>query len=153
MPTTSGNGLPDGWRRDRIDAARIARMATVRPNGTPHIVPIAFVIWNETLASAVDAKPKRTTNLQRLQNLRVNPAVSIIVDHDADDWSELWWIRIDGLARIVDEDANARGARERAAAIGKLVAKYPQYQVTAPDGPLIIVAPTRWTAWSARRGD
>ena len=148
MPTISGSGLPDGWRRDLIDAARIGRMATVRSDGTPHIVPITFAISEETLVTAVDAKPKRTTKLQRLQNLRANPAVSIIVDHYADDWSALWWIRIDGLAKIVDRDLESGDAPAPTAATETLIAKYPQYQVTPPDGPVIIVKPTRWTMWS-----
>jgi PPOX class probable F420-dependent enzyme len=148
MPTISGKGLPDGSVRDRIDAARIGRMATVRPDGTPHIVPITFAISNETLVTAVDAKPKRTTKLQRLQNLRANPAVSIIVDHYADDWSALWWIRIDGLAKVVDRELESSDAPARSAATETLIAKYPQYQVTPPDGPVIIVQPTRWTMWS-----
>lgn len=123
-------------------------MATVRSDGTPHIVPITFAISNEAVVTAVDAKPKRTTNLQRLQNLRVNPAVSIIVDHYADDWSGLWWIRIDGLAKVLNRDLESNDVAARTAATGALVAKYPQYQVTPPDGPVIIVEPTRWTMWS-----
>jgi len=146
MPTISGVGLADGSVRDRIDAARVGRMATVRSDGTPHIVPITFAISNETLVTAVDAKPKRTTKLQRLQNLRANPAVSIIVDHYADDWSALWWIRIDGLAKIVDLESG--DAPAPTAATEALIAKYPQYRVTPPDGPVIIVKPTRWTMWS-----
>ena len=124
-------------------------MATVRSDGAPHIVPVTFAISNETLVTAVDAKPKRTANLQRLRNLRTNPAVSIIVDDYADDWSALWWIRIDGRAKVVEGDAAGDEATERSAAIESLVAKYPQYQRTAPSGPVIIVQPTRWTAWSA----
>jgi PPOX class probable F420-dependent enzyme len=123
-------------------------MATVRSDGTPHVVPITFAISDETLVTVIDAKPKRTTNLQRLRNLRGNPAVSIVVDHYADDWSALWWIRIDGIAKVVEGD-DAGEAAEHAAAIAALVAKYPQYQRAAPDGPVIIVQPTRWTAWSA----
>jgi PPOX class probable F420-dependent enzyme len=123
-------------------------MATVRPDGTPHIVPITFAISAETLVTAVDAKPKRTTKLQRLQNLRANPAVSIIVDHYAEDWSALWWIRIDGLATIVSREFEPGDSRAPSAATEPLIAKYPQYQVTPPDGPVIIVKPMRWTMWS-----
>jgi PPOX class probable F420-dependent enzyme len=148
MPTTSGRGLPGGSSRDRIEAARVGRMATVRLDGTPHIVPITFATSNETLVTAVDAKPKRTTKLQRLENLRANPAVSVIVDHYADDWSALWWIRIDGLAEVVDGDLATSDARARIAATEALIAKYPQYQVTPPGGPVIIVQPRRWTMWS-----
>ena len=125
-------------------------MATVRSDGTPHVVPVTFAISNEMLVTAVDAKPKRTTNLQRLRNVRTNPAVSIVVDHYADDWSALWWIRIDGLATVVEDDVAVADAAERTAAIEALVAKYPQYQVTAPYGPVIVLQPTRWTAWTAR---
>lgn len=149
MPTISGSGLPDGSLRDRITASRIGRMATVRSDGTPHVVPITFAISNETLVTVIDAKPKRTTKLQRLRNLRTNPAVSVIVDHYDDNWSALWWIRIDGLARVVEGDVLAGDAPERNAAIAALVAKYPQYRATAPGGPVIIVQPTCWTAWSA----
>ena len=149
MPTISGSGLPDGSLRDRIGASRVGRMATVRADGTPHVVPVTFAISNDTLVTAIDAKPKRTTNLQRLQNLRANPAVSIVVDHYADDWSALWWIRIDGLATVVEDDDVVGDAPERTAAIEALVAKYPQYQASAPDGPVIIVQPTHWTVWSA----
>ena len=148
MPTTSGNGLPDGSLRYRVSTSRIGRMATVRSDGTPHVVPITFAISNEALVTAVDAKPKRTTRLQRLGNVRANPAVSIVVDHYADDWSALWWIRMDGLAKVVEGD-DASGAAEHAAAIAALVAKYPQYTHAAPDGPVIIVEASRWTAWSA----
>ena len=123
-------------------------MATVRSDGTPHIVPITFAISAETLVTAVDAKPKRTTKLQRLQNLRANPAVSIIVDHYADDWSALWWIRVDGLATIFGRDLESDDASASTAATDSLIAKYPQYQVTPPDGPVIVVKPTRWTMWS-----
>jgi PPOX class probable F420-dependent enzyme len=148
MPTTSGKGLPNDSLRRRITTSRIGRMATVRSDGTPHVVPVTFAISNEALVTAVDAKPKRTTNLQRLRNLRTNPAVSIVIDHYSDDWSALWWIRIDGLARVV-EGGDAGQAAEHAAAIDSLVAKYSQYQHAAPVGPVIVVQPTRWTAWSA----
>lgn len=121
-------------------------MATVRPDGTPHVVPVTFAISNDTVVTAVDAKPKRTTNLQRLRNLRTNPAVSIVVDHYADDWSALWWIRIDALATVLEDDVDVP---ERTAAVDALVAKYPQYRLTAPAGPVIIVRPTSWTYWSA----
>ena len=144
MPTTAGVGLPGGSAADRIGASRIARLATVRPDGTPHVVPITFALAGDTLVTAVDAKPKRTTNLQRLRNLRANPAVSIVIDQYDDDWAALWWVRIDGRAEILEEGPVWNRAVEA------LIAKYAQYRETAPAGPVIVVHPTRWTAWSAR---
>src|SRR5260370_32259642 len=88
--------------RHRIKTAMVAGLATVGPDGRPHIVPITFVTTDATLYFAVDQKPKRTRNLQRLQNIMANPAVSVLVDHYEDDWSSLWWVRVDGTARIVE---------------------------------------------------
>jgi PPOX class probable F420-dependent enzyme len=135
--------MPGGSPRVRTEASRIARLATVRPDGTPNVVPITFAIDGEILVSAVDSKPKRTTNLQRLQNLRGNAAVSVVIDRYDDDWSTLWWVRLDGVADIVD-----RGP-DWTRAIDALVAKYAQYRDNPPVGPAIIVRPARWTAWSA----
>jgi PPOX class probable F420-dependent enzyme len=124
--------------------ASVARLATVRPDGAPHLVPITFAIAKETLVHAVDFKPKRRPNLQRLENLRANPAVSILVDEYTDDWSALWWVRVDGTAEIVEDGPRFRDAIEA------LVAKYPQYRDNVPEGPVIVVRPAGWRAWRFR---
>jgi PPOX class probable F420-dependent enzyme len=129
--------------RERFSRAKVARLATVDRDGHPHLVPIVFVLAGETLYSVVDDKPKRTTELQRLRNLRSNPAASILVDHYEDaDWSALWWVRADGSARVLEPDqAEAR------AAVELLLARYPQQR---PTGVVIAVDVERWTHWSAR---
>src|ERR1700674_1600814 len=93
--------------RSRFASVMVARLATVGADGQPHIVPISFALDEQTLYFAVDSKPKRTTNLKRLRNLAANPAVSVLVDHYESDWDQLWWIRLDGSARIVTEGAEA----------------------------------------------
>jgi PPOX class probable F420-dependent enzyme len=117
----------------RVDAARVGRLATVDREGRPHVVPICFVIAGETLYSAVDAKPKRTLRLKRLDNVRANPSVEVLVDHYEEDWSRLWWVRLRGRARILD----AGDERERALRL--LTAKYPQYADAPPAGPVLAV--------------
>ena len=95
--------------------------------------------------TAVDAKPKSTRSLRRLANIESNPRVSMLVDHYQDDWSALWWVRVDGDARVVSVDTdNGRGA------LSALAAKYAQYAAQAPLGPLIRIAVGSWTSWSAR---
>jgi PPOX class probable F420-dependent enzyme len=131
--------VDDVTMRQRMAAARVARLATVRPDGTPHIVPCCFVLDGDTIYSAVDAKPKTTLALQRLANVRANPHASLVVDHYDDDWSQLWWIRVDGDARVVERDD----------AVALLQAKYPQYAQTPPLGALIAIGVTRWRAWTA----
>ena len=88
--------------RARVEQARVARLATARPDGRPHVVPCCFILSNEVLYSAVDAKPKSTVALRRLDNIRAVPWVAMLFDHYADDWAALWWIRIDGRARVID---------------------------------------------------
>ena len=40
--------------RARVAAARIARLATIERDGTPHLVPIVFVLVGDTLYTAPD---------------------------------------------------------------------------------------------------
>lgn len=126
----------------------MARLATTRPDGRPHVVPMTFALlsgpYADVLVTAVDAKPKRTTDLQRLRNVAANPAVSLIVDHYDADWTTLWWVRLDGTARVVVEGP------ERDAPLQQLVEKYRQYQERPPEGPVIVIDVTKVVSW---RGD
>jgi PPOX class probable F420-dependent enzyme len=136
----------------RVAEAPVARLATVRPDGRPHIVPITFALDADTIVIAVDHKPKTTTDLQRLRNIGANPAVSVIVDHYEEDWSRLWWVRGDGAARVVEPGGPSGRPRGAGAswdeAIARLAEKYEPYRETPPRGPAIIVAVEHWTAWS-----
>ena len=129
--------------RSQFASAPVARLATAGADGRPHIVPICFVIDEQTLYFAVDFKPKRTTNLKRLRNIAANPAVSILVDHYEDDWERLWWVRVDGNARVVTEEVEAQRA------VKLLAARYSQYRANAPAGPVVAVAIAAITGWSA----
>ena len=128
----------------RLEQARVARLATVRPDGRPHVVPVTFAVAQDgRLLTAVDDKPKKSPNLQRLRNIASQPAVSLLVDAYDDDWSRLWWIRIDGEAVVLDDPA------ARADLLPRLVQKYAAYADSAPAGPLIVLTPRTWTAWSS----
>jgi PPOX class probable F420-dependent enzyme len=134
------------WSRARFADARVARLATADDAGHPHLVPIVFVLVADALYSAIDAKPKSGpgTRLRRLDNISANPAVSVLVDHYADDWRQLWWARADGTARIID-----RTDQEAAAPIAALTERYPQYRDAPPPGPLIEIAVHHWSGWTA----
>ena len=127
----------------RFASAPVARLATAGADGRPHVVPICFAVDEQTLYFAVDFKPKRSTNLKRLRNIAANPAVSILVDHYEDDWNRLWWVRVDGDARVVTEKAEAQRA------VKLLAARYSQYRANAPAGPVVAVAISAMTGWSA----
>ena len=104
--------------RRRFADARVARLGTVRTDGTPHLVPVTFAVDDDVIYTAVDAKPKRTTRLQRLQNLAAQPRCTLLVDHYEDDWSGLWWVRADGDAAVVDRPPDSVGAAASGAAAG-----------------------------------
>jgi PPOX class probable F420-dependent enzyme len=129
--------------RQRLADARVARLGTVTAEGHPHLVPCCFVLEGDVLYTGVDAvKAKSTMALRRLENIRLHPVATVLVDHYDDDWSTLWWIRIDGQARVVDI-----GSSEEQAALQLLADKYPQYGAGSLPGPVIAVAITRWLAW------
>jgi PPOX class probable F420-dependent enzyme len=130
--------------RERFDRARVARLATLDAAGPrPHLVPVTFArVGNQTLVTAVDQKPKRTPALRRLRNIAANPRVCVLADHYEDDWTRLWWVRADGVARIGE-------AAEEPAALAALVARYPQYTGRPPGGPVIVISVERWVGWAA----
>lgn len=127
--------------RGRLEGARIGHLATVTPDGRPHVVPCCFVLEGDTVFSAVDAKPKSTLGLRRLRNLGTNPAASLLVDRYDEDWSALWWVRADGTARILD------GATEAEGAVAALRRKYLQYATVAIPGPVIALDVSGWVSW------
>ena len=126
---------------ERVAAAPVARLATVRPDARPHVVPITLALVGDTIVTAVDHKPKTTTSLQRLRNIEAHPAASVLVDYYEDDWSRLWWARADGTARVV------HAGHEREEAVERLVAKYEPYRRQPPRGPVILLAVERWASW------
>jgi PPOX class probable F420-dependent enzyme len=126
----------------RLTTARVARLATTDPDGRPHLVPIVFAIEGDTLYTAVDQKPKRSRTLRRIENARRRPDVTILVDDYDEDWGRLWWIRLRGRARVLDDGL------ERERALTLLAAKYPQYRADPPDGPVLAVDVTDVRTWS-----
>jgi PPOX class probable F420-dependent enzyme len=133
--------LPREEARALLAAARVARLATVDELGRPHLVPVTFDVAGDSIVIAVDHKPKRTTDLKRLRNIRGNPHVSVLADHYEDDWTALWWARADGTSVVIE------AGPEWAAAVERLRAKYGQYRETPPAGPVIAITVTAWSGW------
>jgi PPOX class probable F420-dependent enzyme len=129
--------------RGRVARERVARLATVDRDGRTHLVPITFALVGDSVYSAVDAKPKRSRTLRRIENARERPEVTVLVDHYEDDWTRLWWVRIRGQARVLD------GGEEAERALAALAAKYEQYLQEPPGVPVLAVDVAEWRGWSA----
>ena len=148
--------MDDDEARRRFTAARVGRLATVTPSGTPHLVPVVFALLDDYLYTAVDGKPKTTMALQRLANIEATGRASLLVDEYTEDWSTLWWVRVDGSAQVLAVD-HERGRtvlrwglpEQVHTAIEALTHKYPQYVDHPPLGPVIAVRLTRWQWWEA----
>jgi PPOX class probable F420-dependent enzyme len=132
-----------GELRERVRNAQVARLATIDPDGRPHLVPIVFALEREIVYSAVDAKPKRSRTLRRIENARSRPHVTLLVDHYDVDWRRLWWVRLRGRARVLT--ANAECER----AIHLLVEKYEQYRDERPGPPVLAIDILEWKTWAA----
>lgn len=130
---------------ERLAGERVARLATIdHRSGGSHIVPIVFAVAGDRVYSVVDDKPKRSTDLKRLRNIRADSRVTLLVDHYDEDWTRLWWVRADGRGRIVEP-----GEEEWDTAVALLTDKYPQYRTIPPHGPVIAIEVENINGWSA----
>jgi PPOX class probable F420-dependent enzyme len=119
-----GKDQISGAIRKKLKQARVARLATLDAKGGPHIVPICFVFDGKVFYTAIDRKPKRVSpeRLVRMQNIRATSRVALLIDEYDEDWARLWYVLIRGKAELIPNSAQ----QERASAIRKLRAKYPQ---------------------------
>lgn len=132
--------------RSRFAAARVACLATVTPGGAPHVVPVTFALYGDRIVTAIDAKPKRGIRPRRLRNVVANARVSLLADEYDEDWRRLWWVRADGMARVVLDGEDLERAFDL------LRARYSQYAAVELIGPAIVVEVERWVGWHAEGG-
>ena len=127
--------------RRLVSEAGVARLGTIDPDGTPNLIPFCFALEGDTLYSGVDQKPKTTKRLRRLENIRRDPRVMVLVDHYEDDWDRAWWVRLRGRGRVLSSEESERGK-------ALLIAKYPQYIEDPPEENLLAIEIDEWLGWS-----
>ncbi len=137
--------------RERFAGARVARLATVAEDGSPRLVPITFALVGgigsaDVIFSAVDHKPKSTMALARLQRIEREPRVSLLVDDYAEDWTNLWWVRVDAFAEVVT------AGTEWETGIAFLQRRYEQYRRNPPSQAVLRMVVGRWSGWAASDG-
>jgi PPOX class probable F420-dependent enzyme len=117
---------------------RVARIATVDPNGTPHVVPVCFALEENTLYVASDYGSRK------IRNLRANEKISVIVDEYEEDWKKLKGVYLTGVAEIVEPGPEFSKARSL------LKEKYPQYTslpIKEGETAIIKILPRKAVSW------
>jgi len=131
-----------------LASRRVGHLATADARGTPHLVPVCFVVSDGALYITIDQKPKGDFRaLKRLRNIAENPIAAFVVDRWDEDWSRLAWLQARGRAHALPEGPETDRAR------AALRDKYPQYQSTPLQGPVIRLDVEDWVGWDANTAD
>jgi len=131
-------GCPE-WAAELLDEARVGRLGLLDEEDLPRLLPITFALFEGAVWSAIDQKPKRSAEPARLRRLRRRPSAALLVDRYEDDWSRLAWVELRGNVSV----------EPLGPALEALTAKYPQYVVEPPPGPLLRLSVERVTCWRA----
>ena len=92
--------MSDAERREFLTkGTRTGKLATVRADGSPHVVPIWFVLDGDSLVFTVDAASVKAKALRR------DPRVSVCVDDEVPPYA---FVLVEGTAAILDEDAEEK---------------------------------------------
>jgi PPOX class probable F420-dependent enzyme len=152
-PTMSTDSILTSTELAFLVAARTATLATIDDGGLPRLVPICFVATGQprlVIHSPLDEKPKQvhdTHDLARVRDILERPEVALLVDRWSEDWGRLGWLRLRGMADLVEPD-DAAAADEHRAAIVALRRKYPQYAAhDLEERPLIRIAIEGSRSW------
>lgn len=137
--------------REYLDTANLGRLATVTPNGRPHVVPVCFTLVDDQIVTPIDEKPKHVsaTDLQRVKNIQTTPQTVLLADHYTDTWEDLGWVQVHGTATITMPEEAPHDE-----AVTGLRAKYAQYEShTLETRPIITITPDRVQSWGTLTSD
>lgn len=102
---------------------KLGRLATVDPDGTPHVVPLG---WNyNPQHDTIDIGGRDFAATRKFANARTNPAVGFVVDDVLPPWQPRA-VQVRGHAEALDEATWPDGT---------------------PRGAIIRITPTRVVSW------
>jgi PPOX class probable F420-dependent enzyme len=152
-PTMSTDSILTATELAFLTAARTGTLATIDGGGLPRLVPICFVAMERprlVVYSPIDEKPKRVPDahdLARVRDILERPEVALLVDRWSEDWGRLGWLRLRGMADLVEPD-DAAASDEHRTAVAALRRKYPQYAShDLEERPLIRIAVEGSRSW------
>jgi PPOX class probable F420-dependent enzyme len=80
-----------------IERSRTATMATVLPNGRPHLVAMWYAVLDGEIWFETKAKSQKAVNVRR------DPTITVMIE-DGQTYNTLRGVSIDGTAEIIDDD-------------------------------------------------
>ena len=83
---------------DFLAESHVAHIATVRPDGRPHLTPISYIAELDTQGKAYVMAPENTV---KFQNIRRNPKVSLSV---ANDQRPFDYVLLEGEGRLTQDN-------------------------------------------------
>ena len=132
----------------------VGRLAMVAADGGgPWVTPVVFAPAGGAVWTPIDGKRKSGGPLARLANASADPRAALLLDEYSDDWSRLWWVRIDGRVRVHRIGPEPGGTV--AEAVAALRAKYPQYRevpLFSGAATLLELTMDRTRGWQAAEG-
>ncbi len=112
-----------------LEGQRVARLATIYADGTPHVVPVSTVLDVDRLVFATERET------QKVHNLRGDPHVALVFDDYSEDWEALRQVVVFGRAMVIESGPEFERGR------GLLYEKFEQYEAVSPidQGTCVIV--------------
>jgi PPOX class probable F420-dependent enzyme len=128
-----------------LENSPVARLGFLDASDRPRVLPVTYAVHDGALWSAIDQKPKRTSEPARVRYLRRRPESAFTVDRYSARWDDLAWVQVLGRVDVLP-NIDAAGA------LAALTAKYGPYRAEPPPGPLLRLSPDRILYWRAARG-
>ena len=118
-----------------VERAPVCRIATVRPDGEPHVIPVCPVFDGETLY--VDVGDRSAT----ASGVRDSGRVSVLIDEYDDDWSKL-------RAVVLKCRARELSGEEKDAVWDRIREKFPQHSSVNWEPRLTLALEVQdWREW------
>jgi PPOX class probable F420-dependent enzyme len=132
-----------------LDAGKVADVATIGPNGRPHLAPVWYIPSGDGIATWTYGSSQKVRNLERL-------AEATVLVESGESYDELRGVSMECAVRIVEDT-------EQVAAIGfELLGRYAGNPDTATSATQfvrrqavkrvgLVFTPTRTVSWDHRK--
>jgi len=126
---------------ERLGQAGHGVLGTMHPERGVDAVPVVYIVEDDRIVSPIDTvKAKSGRRLQRLTNIESDHRCVLLVEHNDEDWSRLWWVRVHGAAFEAEPTPSQ---------LRLLGSAFPAYQADGAITAVVVVQPEAVTGWDA----